>query len=88
MPRARSRHVYTYMNAAEIAKLATICRKKGIQSIKVGPDYVEFKLAPTPQKPRRGKLPAAEPIADTPTYNADAALFWSSMGVGEEQPNG
>lgn len=70
---------------ADLSKLADLCRKKGLHSIKVTPNSLEFTLSDnTPSKGRpRGKYAADIkdhiPIEDQ--LSEDEVLFWSSAGA-------
>ncbi len=75
-------------NLADLGKLADLCRKKGIDSIKITQNEIEFKLSPhSPIKGKpRGKY---NQTADTKPdlvsvenqYTQDEILFWSSEGI-------
>lgn len=76
-------------NVADLAKIIDLCRKKGIDSIKISNDAVEFKLSthlPIKGKPR-GKYKTAtaelkpDHIEVENQYSQDEILFWSSEGI-------
>ena len=74
------------LTAKELAKLADLCRKKGIESIKITSDAVEFKLGERPQRAKRlrkedGKNPVTDAMTD------EELLFWSSAGIPEDGAN-
>lgn len=68
----------------DLGKLADLCRKKGIESIKVTSEAVEFKLTEKPQARRKkGDSPSNETDILSPLAQAqaeEAAMFWSSQG--------
>lgn len=67
-------------NIAELAKLVDLCRKKGIESIRVVGDEIEFKLLEKPKQVRRkrSKTQSDQEIeAETP-FTEEEILMWSS----------
>lgn len=65
---------------ADLGKIADLCRKKGIESIKIADGTVEFKLAHGFERRRRGTRDTSNPEVDTP-FSEEDALFWSSAGL-------
>lgn len=65
---------------ADLAQVADLCRKKGIESIKITGDSVEFKLTDErPVRKRTTKEKADEPEVRGPTE--EEILYWSSAGI-------
>lgn len=62
-----------------LAKLADICRKKGIKQIKITKECVEFVLGDK-EYPKPRLIKGSDPI-DTETVNEEDALYWSAQGV-------
>lgn len=63
---------------ADLAKLADICRKKGIKQLKITQDGLEFQMGEKPQPKTKTK--------DTPdTFDTrpsdEEMLYWSSAGI-------
>lgn len=63
---------------ADLAKLADVCRKKGIKQLKVSPEGVEIQLGDRPQKKQR--LSTKDEIKDA-IPSDEEMLFWSSAGI-------
>ena len=86
-PTAKRHHdmVMDVKNLSDLNKIAVLCRKRGIESIKIGADFIEFKLSPdAPASTYKRKQDAVdENIETVPAYSEDAALFWSSSGIPE-----
>jgi hypothetical protein len=63
---------------ADLSKIAALCRKKGIETIKISADSVEFKLAEERPKQRRSAKTSdkGDPEA-IPQFTKEDALFWS-----------
>ncbi len=75
-------------NLADLAKLAALCRKKGIESLKISSDGIEFKLGSEPIKAHRKQF---KPLNDdkeleSKPLSEEDILFWSSSGI-PDQPN-
>lgn len=69
-------------NLSELGKIAALCRKKGIESIKISSDGgVEFKLTPLYPKPRKVASPLNQDKEQLGTLSEEDILFWSSAGV-------
>ena len=64
---------------SDLAKLADICRKKGIKQLRITQEGLEFQLGEKPIKPLKvikgSESEQAEPL------DGDNLLFWSSTGV-------
>ncbi len=76
-----------------LGKLADLCRKKGIESIKVTVDGIEFKLKDVEPPVKRGRKrriqeKTTEDLIEETPFGEDAALFWSSTGVMDEATSG
>lgn len=70
----RQRDKYmTIQNIKELAKIVDLCRKKGIDSIKI--DNVELKLGRL--EPKLGKSPKEQPVDDV-KLSDEELLYWSS----------
>lgn len=69
-------------NLSDLAKIATLCRKKGIETIKITPDSVEFKLKDAPIKMRKLSRSENENVSveDQQALTAEDKLFWSAPG--------
>ncbi len=67
-------------NIKELAQIIALCRKKGIESVKIGENCIEFKLgALAPAKPRgKDKEIIEEAVADHQAYTAEQILNWSA----------
>lgn len=72
---------------SDLGKIADLCRKKGIESIKITDSAVEFKLLE--HKPARHARKKASPkdsdnieMPIAPTE--EELLFWSSAGIPQE----
>jgi len=63
----------------DLAKLFELCAKKGIESMKIGPDSVEFKLRDDYQIKKRIRNVKDE--LESPMVSEEAALFWSSQPI-------
>lgn len=76
----------------DLSKIADICRKKGIETIKITPDSVEFKLLEPALKPKRVKkaqdstTESSSTLSNGPTD--EELLFWSSGGIPESSTAG
>ena len=82
------RQVATYVdikNLADLAKIAALCRKKGIETLKIGPNGIEFTLGAEPGKtPRKQWRPMGGAKEEEPkAYTEEDILFYSSAGVHE-----
>lgn len=63
---------------SDLAKLADVCRKKGIDTIKISGDCIEFKLLDKPTRKRRIKESKDElPKTENP-YSEDDLIAWST----------
>lgn len=73
-------------NLAELSKIADLCRKKGIETIKITQDCVEFKLsADVPKKAaRKSKKDEKSDPVEEGLITAEDILFWSSQGIPSE----
>lgn len=74
------------LTVKELAKLADMCRKKGIESIKITTDAVEFKLGEQVLPKRRSRTQEDNKPPVTETMSDEELLFWSSAGI-PEVPN-
>jgi len=63
---------------ADLAKLADICRKKGIKAIKVTQDAIEFQLSDKPEVRHRN---TKAPEVKNQVESEEEMLFWSSTGI-------
>ena len=75
-------------NLQDLSKIADLCRKKGIETIKITADSVEFKLKESVIKTRsrrknRETQPDFVPVDNQPTE--EELLYWSSAGVSDAQ---
>lgn len=72
-------------NARDLSKIITLCRKKGVQTIKVAQDgSIEFTLsheAPTKTARHSKKRTADEAETAAEQYTDEQILMWSSGGV-------
>lgn len=70
---------------AQLSKIADICRKKGIETIKITPEAVEFTLKePIPRKKQLkadGKDNDPGTIETPEQPSEEDMLFWSSAGI-------
>lgn len=75
----------------ELSKIIDLCRKKGIESVKIGQECIEMKFGEVRQPTRRKNSKAFEPVTDsveTPdAFDEMQALFWSSEGIPVEGAN-
>lgn len=62
---------------SDLSKLADVCRKKGIETIKVCDGVIEFKLLDRPLRSKRSKN-EKESIETTPQYTEEDLILWSS----------
>lgn len=72
----------------DLGKLADLCRKKGIESIKIIDGTVEFKLSPiAPNRRKRStvKLSTPDPVTGKSerTLTDEDVLLWSSPVMNE-----
>ncbi len=77
-------------NIAELAKLVDLCRKKGVESIRLVGDEIEFKLLEKPKQTRRKRSKEAQATAEAteiPTYTEEELLLWSSTDHIEGRTN-
>jgi len=67
-------------NLKDLSKIADICRKKGIETIKISADSVEFKLKDLPIKPTKRELSAVPDLntEDKQAISDEDVLFWSA----------
>ena len=63
-------------NFSDLAKIADICRKKGIKQLKITQDGVEFQMGDRPEK--QVKADKGSDKIDVPVINEEDVLFWSS----------
>lgn len=70
-------------NLKDLSKIATLCRKKGIETIKITSDSVEFKLKDLPLKITNRNLPKNESLEleDKQAITNEDVLFWSVQGA-------
>lgn len=70
-------------NIAELGKIADLCRKKGLEYIKITQDTVEFRLSERALKTKsKRKIKDTTPdVLETETATEEELLFWSSAGV-------
>lgn len=81
---------------AQLSKIADICRKKGIESIKITEETVEFTLKDEISKRKRTKINGKKAHAQESDDGAEATdapseeemLFWSSAGIPETSGQG
>jgi hypothetical protein len=66
-------------NTSDLAKIADLCRKKGIESIKITQDSVEFKMADKPVVQRRGQK-GTDKIDSPAQYSEEDVINWSVQG--------
>lgn len=68
----------------DLAKIADIARKKGIKSLKISENSIEFTLGDLPTKAVRvAKVAdAATPQPNEHPYSPEDLLFWSSEQAG------
>lgn len=64
-------------SVADLAKIADLCRKKGIESIKITQDSVEFKLGEKPVSERRSSESKEEKIENDEALTEEELLMWS-----------
>lgn len=70
-------------NLSDLTKIAALCRKKGIETIKITAESVEFKLAADlPSKRKHAIEKETEIKTEQPT--AEQMLFWSSQGLPDD----
>lgn len=77
------RRLSTYVelkNFSDLAKLAAICRKQGIETIKINQDGVEFRLGERPTS-KRSPRRIVDEAPETPQYTEEDLLNWSSGPV-------
>lgn len=78
--------------AAQLGKIADLCRKKGIESIKITAESVEFKLIDEirvnrkQRKPKKFDLEDGIQLENQPTE--EEVLFWSTGAIGDEPTTG
>jgi len=63
---------------ADLAKLADICRKKGIKQLKITQEGLEFSMGEKPQP--KVKFKDSPEALDTRPSDEEM-LFWSSAGI-------
>lgn len=64
-------------NPRDLDKLLTVCRKKGVQTIKISQDSIEITLAP--ELPKKQRAAAVSSISEESLpFGPEDALFWSS----------
>lgn len=76
------------MDAKALSKIADICRKKGIQSLKMSADSVEFTLTDDLPRKLSRKEQDAKPVVEEPQYTPEQILMWSAAGMPDEVING
>jgi hypothetical protein len=64
----------------DLAKLAQVCRKSGIDSIEVG----DLKVTFNGETPKRKRVAKETQLTDQPAYNIDQLIDWSSQGIGAD----
>lgn len=67
---------------ADLSKVIDACRKKGVESIKIGFEAIELRFSAEAIKPARRRRVKEDknPIQEDP-YSAEDILLWSSTGV-------
>lgn len=79
-------------NFAQLSKIADICRKKGIETIKITPESVEFTLKEEVLKRKSSKKSSngleSDEIALDDQPSEEDMLFWSSTGIADSATNG
>jgi len=75
-------------NLSELSKIIDLCRKKGVESIKI--DNVELTLSreAPPSKYKRKTEAASDFVTIEQPYSEEDALFWSAPSTFEEVKNG
>lgn len=74
-------------NLKDLSKIATLCRKKGIETLKLSSNSVEFTLSQeeTVKRTRKTKAQVGTPTSDyipvESPFNENDALFWSAQGI-------
>lgn len=63
---------------ADLSKVIDMCRKKGIETLKVTQDTVEFTLKDIPTTKRRRGVKGPEEIKEDRPRTDEEILFWSS----------
>ncbi len=66
------------MDIKELAKIIDLCRKKGIESLKM--NDLELKLGELPI-PRKRAIEATESTPEDAAITQEDLLFWSSQGA-------
>lgn len=76
-------------NARDLAKIADLCRKKGITEIKIGENCIELKIGDKPEKRPRLSSRASNKEQDKPLQESgpteEELLFWSAGGISTDQ---
>lgn len=78
-------------NQQELAKIITLCRKKGVESLKISENgNIEFKLGPAPiQNTKiRSTESLQEATEDAQALTAEQILFWSAGSMPEANMEG
>lgn len=75
-------------NARDLAKIADLCRKKGIAELKIGQNCIEVKMGTRPEKQKRAS--AKKPTGPEPRLNdsgptEEELLFWSAGGISTDK---
>lgn len=70
-------------NFSDLSKLAAVCRKKGIETVKISSDSIEFTLSkdlPEKRLSKKALLQAskADKIESDPEMTDEELLLWSS----------
>lgn len=66
---------------ADLAKLADLCRKKGIKQLKITEGGLEFELSPTYRKVTRRSKGESDSIKVEKQYTDEDILMWSSNQI-------
>lgn len=66
----------------DLAKVADLCRKKGIKQIKITSEGIEFSLGDKPIKKAKAQN-SKDNIDAPPQYTEEDMLFWSSTQMTE-----
>jgi hypothetical protein len=72
----------------ELAKIISLCRKKGVESFKISENGIELSFSPAPVKTRASKKPSLvteEGEGFLANLTPEDKLFWSSPSVPDEK---
>jgi hypothetical protein len=72
-------------NLNDLGKIADLCRKKGIKTIKISDSSVEFELSPeAPKSNYKKKQMGSDKIDVGVQFTDEEVLLWSSAGIDGE----